>query len=368
MKHGTLKIHSKDWVTFFQKINTDITQTDMGEGEGGGVEARCWHGWRWMGRGGGMPCYVTFKCSGGEWELRGWIKRRRVKRSSWGHAAVWRKRGRRGEWGDIWCGVGVYPTSTRTHMHIHACMGPTSLLATQLCKHPTTEHRPQVCQANQRAGRMRKGGTSKPMSQLLGVGGGGWKETQREAGWHNEGEADRSGVKLISRTPTVSHSLPMPPPPSNSNSLYKNNTEFMLCIFSLSMLSGCNEWHQLIFSHQKVKSAFSTPATEKSKWMYHVCSISEWRKQAVEVWKEPSKEGKQRIERRRQLQREQKKEGEWEKGVSFQIYSGSGRDLAVFLQHTEDRAGGGGGGRQIYMVRTALAALEQHTGLQWSLY
>lgn len=33
----------------------------------------------------------------------------------------------------------------------------------------------------------------------------------------------------------------------------------------------------------------------------------------------------------------------------------------MFLQHTEDGARGGAG-RQIYMVRTALAALEQHTG------
>ncbi|CAB1443071.1 unnamed protein product [Pleuronectes platessa] len=141
-------------------------------------------------------------------------------------------------------------------------MGPTSLLATQLCKHPTTEHRPQVCQANQRAGRMRKGGTSKPMSQLLGAGR--WKETQRESG--------------------------------------------------------------------------------------------EWRKQVVKVWKDLSKEGKQRIERRDSFKESKGK-------------NGSGRDLAVFLQHTEDRpggggGGGGGGGRQIYMVRTALAALEQHTGLQ----
>lgn len=33
----------------------------------------------------------------------------------------------------------------------------------------------------------------------------------------------------------------------------------------------------------------------------------------------------------------------------------------MFLQHTEDQARGGVE-RQIYMVRTALAALEQHTG------
>lgn len=33
MKHGTLKTHSKEWVTF-QKINTDITQTAK---RGGGV-------------------------------------------------------------------------------------------------------------------------------------------------------------------------------------------------------------------------------------------------------------------------------------------------------------------------------------------
>lgn len=33
----------------------------------------------------------------------------------------------------------------------------------------------------------------------------------------------------------------------------------------------------------------------------------------------------------------------------------------MFLQHTEDRARGGVG-REIYMVRTALAALEQHSG------
>lgn len=37
MKHGTLNIHSKEWVTFFQKINTDITQrAEAGVGGGWG--------------------------------------------------------------------------------------------------------------------------------------------------------------------------------------------------------------------------------------------------------------------------------------------------------------------------------------------
>lgn len=33
MKHGTLKIHSKEWVTFFQKINIDVTQAAEEGGE-----------------------------------------------------------------------------------------------------------------------------------------------------------------------------------------------------------------------------------------------------------------------------------------------------------------------------------------------
>lgn len=55
MKHGTFKIHSKEWATF-QKINTDITQTECGGGVGGqqGADMRV------RLAGGLMPCNEIF--------------------------------------------------------------------------------------------------------------------------------------------------------------------------------------------------------------------------------------------------------------------------------------------------------------------
>lgn len=139
MKHGTLKIHSKEWVTLFQQINTDITQTAEGGVEGCVCELRQGAD---MGDGGWGSHAVRFSV----WQRRGRALRGRIKEERR------RKRGRnweRGERGDIWCGVGVYPTST------HTC----TYAWTLLCKHTQPIRERDV----------EEGGTSGPMSQLLGV-------------------------------------------------------------------------------------------------------------------------------------------------------------------------------------------------------
>lgn len=46
--------------------------------------------------------------------------------------------------------------------------------------------------------------------------------------------------------------------------------------------------------------------------------------------------GKTEEETESRREKEAEKETEPGRSVSFQIYSGGGRDLAVFLQHTED--------------------------------
>lgn len=72
------------------------------------------------------------------------------------------------------------------------------------------------------------------------------------------------------------------------------------------------------------------------------------------------RQGRARQERRGERKKFREKQSEGEVSHSrFTVVAGE--ILAMFLQHAEDRARGGAG-RQIYMVRTALAALEQHAG------
>ena len=177
MKHGTLKIHSKERVTLFQQINTDIAQT----AERGTRVCVSWSKvLTWVTVGGGATPW-GFQCGSGRGRaLRGRIKGRRI----W---AVWRKRSRNWERGARRYMMWFLGFVQRTHTHAHM-------------------HEPRRVNTPSQSDRqtLEEGGTSGPMSQLLGVE----REGKRESKWHNEEEADGSGVKLISFTPAVSLWLP----------------------------------------------------------------------------------------------------------------------------------------------------------------